>query len=331
MHAPKDTSPFRTTDPGDPLAALDASAYALADGPVLHMVRAARARAWDPRDLPSGAAGGVLAPGIMPEAWYPELRTPAAMALPPAVRRRLGDEILRWLLSGILHGEQAALTICAQMCARFANPAARAFAAKQAEEEARHVEAFAGYIAARWGEPYPAGEAFGGFLRGLIATPSVPAKIVGVNLLIEGFAMGAFANMRKHTHDAALRALLTRVIGDEAAHHQFGLLWAETASRALAPAERAEVGKALARGFRALYLNLVSIRQRRAVFAAAGLDWRRVLAEVRADRGAGNREPGLEESINPLTVLAQTLQRSGLIGESAGHALGRWLAESDRA
>lgn len=330
MHARNDTSQFRTTDPGDPLSALDAAAYGRPGGAVSDMVRAARARAWDPRDLESGAPAESPPSGIMPETWYPELRTPSALALPAAAREKLGDAVLHWLLSGILHGEQAALTACAQMCARFANPATRAFAAVQAEEEARHVEAFSGYIADRWGEPFPAGEAFGGFLRDLIATPSVPSKIVGINLLIEGFAMGAFANIRKHTRDARLRALLTRVMGDEAAHHQFGILWAETATRALAPDERAEVGKTVARGFRALYLNLVSIRQRRAVFAGAGLDWRRVLAEVRAQRGDADRAAGLEESINPLTVLAQMLRRSGLVGENAGHALGRLLREAER-
>lgn len=321
MHAPDEL--FRTTALGDPPAA---AADARADDPVSRMTRAARARGWDPRELAPDIAAR-LGGGIMPEAWFPELRTPLAAALSASARRRLGDEILCWLLSGILCGEQAAQTVCGQLSARFANPAARAFAAQQAAEEARHVEVFARYIAARWGEPYAVGEAFGSFLRDLIDTPSVPAKIVGINLLVEGFAMGAFANLQRHTRDRALRALLKKVIADEATHHQFGLLWAEATSGRLTGAERASVGKTVAQGFRALYLNLVSIRQRRAVYAKVGLDWRTVSAEVRAQRSTPAAAPGLEENINPLTVLAQTLRRSGLVNEFSSPALERRLAE----
>lgn len=300
-------------EPSEPVAGGEA---------IERLTRAARERTWTPADFDFTRSTGD-AGGIMPAAWYPELRTPAAAALPERDRERLGDAVLRWLLSGILHGEQAAETICGQMSVRFANPVARAFAATQAAEESRHVAAFARYIALRWGEPYPAGEAFGAYLRGLVASESLPAKLVGINLLVEGFAMGAFANIAAHTRDRALAAMLREVMRDEAAHHQFGLYWAERAPEGLAAAERRQAQAAARQGFRALYLNLVSIRQRRAVYAPFGLDWRRVRDAVRVARESA-AAPGLEENINPLTVLARMLGKSGLL-DGAGHAFEAWL------
>ncbi len=318
---------FRTLDGGDPGAILDVAHYAAEDGELSRMIRAARARAWDPAEL-GLERRAAEAEGIMPEGWFPEGRTPSAAALPPALRRRLSDEVLRWLLSGILAGEQAALTICSQLCARFAHPAARAFAAGQAAEEARHVEAFTRYIDARWGAPYPVGEAFGAYLRDLIATPSVAEKLVGISLIVEGFAMGAFANIHGHTRDPALRAMLAQVMRDEAAHHQFGLMWAEHAPSELPPAERSTLARSVLRGFRALYLNLVSIRQRRAIFAPLGLDWRNVRAEVRAARADHAAPRGLEENINPLVLLARTLGKSGLLSPGEARTLDLFLARA---
>ena len=319
---------FRTVDAADPAAILEVGGYAAVSDELSRMVRASRARNWDPAELDFGAASVSGSAGIMPLAWFPEARTPSVTALPLAQRHRLGDEVLRWLLSGILHGEQAALTICSQLCARFAHPAARAFAAGQAAEEARHVEAFTLYIRARWGEPYPAGEAFGAFLGEIIATESVAEKVVGIGLLVEGFAMGAFANIHAHTRDPALKALLAQVMRDEAVHHQFGLMWAEAAPAGLSAAERGSVARLVLRGFRALYLNLASVRQRRAIFAGFGLDWAKIRAEVRAERADGGAPRGLEENINPLAVLGRTLHRSGLLSHGEARMLDLFLARA---
>jgi hypothetical protein len=320
---------FRTLAAGDVAAILDVAHYGIVETELSRLVRSGRARQWDPATLGIEASAAPL--GLMPESWFPEGRTACISALAPDERARLGDEILRWLLSGILHGEQAALTVCSQLCARFAHPTARAFAAGQAEEEARHVEAFTRYIAARWGEPYPAGEAFGAFLAELIASESAAEKLVGICLLVEGFAMGAFANIHAHTRDPALKSLLVHVMRDEAIHHQFGLMWSETVPAALPATEREAVARTVLRGFRALTLNLVSVRQRRRVFARFGLDWRHVRAEVRAGRADPGAARGLEENINPLAVLARTLLRAGWLPSAEARALEAFLARAGTA
>ncbi|HAJ46476.1 MAG TPA: DUF3066 domain-containing protein, partial [Alphaproteobacteria bacterium] len=72
-------------------------------------------------------------------------------------------------------------------------PGAQEYAANQAREEARHVTAFAQYVKVRWGKPMPIGGSLGGVLNELVASPYAWKKIVGMQLLVEGLAMGAFA------------------------------------------------------------------------------------------------------------------------------------------
>ena len=55
--------------------------------------------------------------------------------------------------------------------------------------------AFAQYIHARWGKPLPVGPALGDLLNEIVLAPQVYKKIVGMQMLVEGLAMGAFATL----------------------------------------------------------------------------------------------------------------------------------------
>ena len=79
------------------------------------------------------------------------------------------------------------------------------------------------------------------------------------------------------------------------------------------------------RGFDVLRINLLSIRQRRHVYRCVGCDWREVRAAVRRLRRDTERSPGLEEDINPLSVVALNLDRAGLIPDSERGRLYHWL------
>ena len=95
--------------------------------------------------------------------------------------------------SSILHGEQGALNLSASLCHVLYDQGAQEYAANQTREEARHVTAFAKYVKARWGRPAECGATLKSLLVEIIATPEVYKKIVGMQMLIEGLAMGAFA------------------------------------------------------------------------------------------------------------------------------------------
>ena len=92
---------------------------------------------------------------------FPELNCAATEHLDEGRKIRLANEIQRWNLSNILHGEQGALSLSASLCDILLDPGAQEYAANQAREEARHVAAFGRYVALRWGTPYPVGPLLG--------------------------------------------------------------------------------------------------------------------------------------------------------------------------
>ena len=79
----------------------------------------------------------------------------------------------------------------------------------------------------RWGTPYPVGDMLGAFLSEIVRTPLVYKKLIGMQVLLEGLAMGAFANLHAHTNDRLLKRLVQLVMTDEAFHHKFGKIWAD--------------------------------------------------------------------------------------------------------
>jgi hypothetical protein len=160
----------------------------------------------------------------------------------------------------------------------------------------------------------------------LLTTRKLSPKVVGRGLLVEGFAWGALSSIRAHTSDPALAKMLTLVLRDESVHHNFGALWIME-HRAHCGAEAWEDLQHFAiRGFDALRINLLSIRQRSDVYRCVGRDWREVRAAVRRLRRNAERSPGLEEDINPLSVVALNLDRAGLIPDSERGRLRHWLA-----
>ncbi len=115
---------------------------------------------------------------------------------------------------------------------------AQEYAANQTREEARHVTAFAKYIKARWGRPGPCGAALKQLLVEIIEAPEVYKKIIGMQMLVEGLAMGAFSNGYRNNRDPLAKKLFQLVMTDEAFHHKFGKIWADRTVPQLTEAER---------------------------------------------------------------------------------------------
>jgi hypothetical protein len=264
---------------------------------------------------------------VMPLEWFVELRTPLSHSLATEQRIRLGNEIIRWLLSGILHGERAAAALSRQLYAIFSSPAARACMANQAREEDRHSAAFEAYLRLRWRAAHPAGDAFERFCRYLLATDNVEHKVVGMCVLVEGFAMGALSNIRAHTKDAVLARILALVLRDESAHHAFGTLWLQEKSKSATEHEWIRLCQFARWGFEILRVNLLSIRQRRHIYANVGVDWRAMREAVRQGRKESPSGHGLEASVNPLGVVATSLLRAGLVRDADRPHLRQWLNE----
>ncbi|HEX4198075.1 MAG TPA: ferritin-like domain-containing protein, partial [Caulobacteraceae bacterium] len=129
--------------------------------------------------------------------------------------------------SSILHGEQGALNLSASLCHVLYDQGAQEYAANQTREEARHVTAFAKYIKARWGKPVACSPVLQNLLVEIIGSPEVYKKIIGMQMLVEGLAMGAFATFYQKLNDPLGRKLMQLVMTDEAFHHKFGKIWAD--------------------------------------------------------------------------------------------------------
>jgi hypothetical protein len=282
---------------------------------------------WDPANpayLDFGQHFDLERDSIMPLERFPELNCAATEHLDERQKIRLANEIQRWNLSNILHGEQGALSLSASLCDILIDPGAQEYAANQTREEARHVAAFGRYIAVRWGRPYPVGEMLGAFLSDIVHTPLVYKKLVGMQILLEGLAMGAFATLHAHTRDPLLKRLVQLVMTDEAFHHKFGKIWADRTLPNLSAEEHERVEDWTAEVFQTLLFNLSSIAQRGYIYEKFGLD-PVVLRESVREAFSGGRKRAMRESTNIFRVLVKTLFKAGIITERTIHIYSAWL------
>jgi hypothetical protein len=225
------------------------------------------------------------------------------------------NEMTLWNMSSILHGEQGALNLSASLCHVLKDQGAQEYAANQTREEARHVTAFAKYVKARWGRPRPCGSVLKQLLVDIISAPEVYKKIIGMQMLVEGLAMGAFAAGYKFNRDPLARKLFQLVMTDEAFHHKFGKIWADRTIPKMTEEERNIVEDWAAHCFQSLIMNLGSPQQQAQMYSEFGLDPAKVmegLIELRSNTAQRER---LRESTNIFRVLIKTLLKSGLITE----------------
>jgi hypothetical protein len=226
------------------------------------------------------------------------------------------NEMALWNFSSILHGEQGALNLSASLCHVLKDQGAQEYAANQTREEARHVTAFAKYIKARWGRPRPCGTVLKGLLVEIIEAPEVYKKIIGMQMLVEGLAMGAFAAGFQFNRDPLAKKLFQLVMTDEAFHHKFGKIWADRTIPKMTQAERDMVEDWAAHCFQSLLFNMGSPNQQAGVYADFGLDPDRVRAEmVVLIQNDDRRRERLKSQTNIFRVLIKTLFNSGLITE----------------
>jgi hypothetical protein len=253
---------------------------------------------------------------IMPDYLVPALETDyvkAHFADKPKEKIAFVNEMARWQLSAILHGEQGALSLSASLCHVLRDPGAQEYAANQCREEGRHVTAFAKYIKARWGRPLPCGPVLATLLVEIVNAPEVYKKIVGMQMLVEGLAMGAFATIFKEWKDPLARKLTQLVMTDEAFHHKFGKIWADRTIPKLTPEEHEIVENWAAHCFQTLLFNLVAPNQMGDLYERFGLDSMKVMAAFQEVATDAERRERMKEATNIFRVLVKTLWNAGII------------------
>src|SRR5215469_16289385 len=252
---------------------------------------------------------------ILPDEFFPIFSTRLGEKLTPAQHVRFANQSARWSLSSILHGEQGALALSASLCHILRDPGAQEYAANQTREEARHVTAFSAYIKQRWGKPVTVGPALGNLLNELVSSPLVWKKLVGMQMLIEGLAMGAFATLYKEARDPLLRHLCQLVMTDEAFHHKFGKIWADRTIPYLSKTEHEQIEDWAAQVFQVLLYNLGSPNQKAWIYREVGLDpeWcQAAFMEALTDEAIRS---DMQDATNIFRVLIKTLLKAGIITE----------------
>jgi hypothetical protein len=262
---------------------------------------------------------------IVPFDMVVELKSAVADRLDERQKIEFANDVMHWSVSNLLHGEQGALSLSASLCHILLDPGAQEYAANQAREEARHVAGFTRYIAKRWGAPLPVGKTIATVLADLVSTPEVYKKIVGMQMLIEGLAMGSFATLNAKTNDPVLRRLVQLVMSDEAFHHRFGRLWANKTIGHLSPEEHRKVEDWSAQLFQMLLFNLINAEQKQVIYAKYGLHWEWVRDSVKEVFSDADRRETLKDSTNMFRVLIKTLLHAGIITQRTAPLYAVWV------
>ncbi len=139
-------------------------------------------------------------------------------------KNRLNIESFSWTLSQFLHGEQGALLATAQLVDSVQDLDSKLYAASQVVDEARHVDVFNRYVHTKIGFSYPVNPHLKTLLDMILTDSRWDMKFLGMQIMVEGLALAAFAMIRNNTHEPLLKQLTAYVIGDEARHVAFGVL-----------------------------------------------------------------------------------------------------------
>ena len=129
-----------------------------------------------------------------------------------------------WQLSQFMHGEQGALIVASQLVSTVPLMDAKLYAASQTMDEARHVEVFARYLRDKIEWEWPINENLKRLLDTIVQDARWDLKYLGMQILVEGLAMAAFANFHQLTTEKLLKDLIHLVMRDESRHVAFGVL-----------------------------------------------------------------------------------------------------------
>ena len=307
---------YEAVDPRDFVSMMDVDRYGARSTAFDKIISATHDHFWDPLDpkyVDFSSPFDVENEYMMPPHMNIDIQTAVGDKLTEQQKIRLVNASTRWSLSSILHGEQGALALSASLCHILRDPGAQEYAANQAREEARHVTGFARYVQARWGKPLPVGPALGNLLNEMVQSPLVWKKLVGMQLLVEGLAMGAFATFYTYARDPLLVKLCQLVMTDEAFHHKFGKIWADRTIPKLSDAERILIEDWAQQVFQGLLFNLGSPEQKKPIYAEFGLDWTWVQGAFMEALTDANIRKRMQDSTSIFRVLIKTLLKAGII------------------
>ena len=180
---------------------------------------------WDgARELPWELDVDPVRKDILPAEINPLIDYRPYRMLDDLEQRRFRHAQISWQLSQFLHGEQGALIVASQLVGAAPWMEAKTYAATQTMDEARHVEGFSRYLDEKLEWEWPINPDLKRLLDLVILDSRWDIKYLGMQILIEGLAMGAFASMYELSQEPLLKQLVHAVMRDESRHVAFGVL-----------------------------------------------------------------------------------------------------------
>jgi len=175
-----------------------------------------------------------------PDYYIPIYGSPIWEKLNDKEKEELRHHMGAWLNSQFLHGEQGALICTAKIVQAVPDIDSKFYAATQVMDEARHVEVFSRYLRTKIEMAYPINRYLKTLLDQVLTDSRWDFTYLGMQVLIEGLALAAFALIRDFSEEPLAKALNTYVMQDEARHVAFGRLALRDYYPQLTDAERAE-------------------------------------------------------------------------------------------
>ena len=191
------------------------------------LYRRAKKGQWDSDDLPWHIDVDPVSPEVLllPEDFVDkEAAAGFGIRLTTPQWLSFSHSIAAWMLSQFLHGEQGALFAACQVTEAVQFFDGKLYGATQVMDEARHIEVFLRYIETKMERLYQVNDNLFVIIDALMADGRWDMKFLGMQIMVEGLALGAFGTMYKMSQEPLLRALLAQVIQDEARHVHYGVI-----------------------------------------------------------------------------------------------------------
>lgn len=184
------------------------------------LYRRAKDNQWRAEDLKWDTPIDPASPIIAPEhSQY--MRMPFFQRLSTEQRETFSAHSTAQLLSQFLHGEQGALLTAATVTHGVPDVKAKFYAATQTVDEARHVEVYDLYVN-KIAIHYPISPWLKRLIDVTLSSENFLKVMIGMNMIIEGLALGAFNNMYRQTSEPLLKSITLNVMRDESRHVSFG-------------------------------------------------------------------------------------------------------------
>ncbi|WP_437675629.1 ferritin-like domain-containing protein [Sorangium sp. So ce131] len=161
---------------------------------------------------------------LLPDSWMPTSKLPLWGRLSERERATHRHGFLCWMLSQFLHGEQGALFAASQITEAVPWLDAKLYGSTQVADEGRHVEVFHAYLTQKMEKLYEVNDNLYVVIDAIMSDGRWDMKFLGMQIMIEGLALGAFGSIRQVTSEPLLKDVLRSVITDEARHVHYGVL-----------------------------------------------------------------------------------------------------------